>query len=488
MAVGPRAAPLPPHDRANAALANPLMLPAVPLRGSAFVLRGPDRSKVQVLVHADIDVPRSGSRVISVAYVLLDAGKRAVDGQISDLRIDPSGDASPLQYSRTAMVDPGEYMIRIAVVDADLVGSVEFPLRAEVARAGRLDVTQLVVGGPRPLSNPAQPTLGPEVRFGLVQGYFEAYGADAAGLAAAFDVVKADEGPAVLSARAPGRRGGDDRFIFSTVMPVAELPAGAYRLRSTLDAGGDPIVKARPFEIVRLPPTADAPVFLTVSAADLGRPLDPGAALQPATIKAVRAHLPAPPTAAFDEALTRLRARAYVEAATALERAIESGADQGAALAYLGVCYAAAGHDTEAIAAWRRALTDGADAPEVHAWIIDALLRTKRYGDGRSATEAASARWPADSRFARPLAVLRASGGSARDAVLALDRYLDQQRGDAASLFLALTWMFEARQAGLRVRDRGEEIRLARSYAAQYAALNGPRQPLVNLWIEYLER
>ena len=125
---------------------------------------------------------------------------------------------------------------------------------------------------------------------------------------------------------------------------------------------------------------------------------------------------------------------------------------------------------------------------EVHAWIIDALLRTKRYGEGRTATEAAQARWPADTRFARPLAVLRATGGNAREAILALDRYLEQPRSDEASLFLALTWMFEARRAGLAVRDRSDEIRMARSYAAQYAALNGTRQPLVRLWVDYLER
>jgi hypothetical protein len=86
------------------------------------------------------------------------------------------------------------------------------------------------------------------------------------------------------------------------------------------------------------------------------------------------------------------------------------------------------------------------------------------------------------------LAILRATGGSAREAVLALDRYLEQPRSDEASLFLALTWMFEARRAGLAVRDRSDEIRMARSYAAQYAALNGTRQPLVQLWVDYLER
>ena len=60
--------------------------------------------------------------------------------------------------------------------------------------------------------------------------------------------------------------------------------------------------------------------------------------------------------------------------------------------------------------------------------------------------------------------------------------------GDEASLFLALSWLFEAKRAGLAVRERSEDVRLARRYAEQYAALNGTRQPLVNVWIDYLER
>jgi hypothetical protein len=480
----------------TAALTNPLMLSAVPLRGTAIALRGPDRSKVQVLVHADIDVPRTVARVVSVAYVILDANQRDVEGQVSDLPIGGPQQASPLQYSRAATVAPGNYRVRIAVADGELIGSVEFPLRAGLMRSGNLEVTELMVGGPEPPGNPSQPVLGPEVRFGLVQGYLEAYGGEAGGLSATFEVVTSDAGPAVLSTTVPARRGGDERFIFSRVLPVNELPPGTYRLRSTLSAG-NASVKSKPFEIAAArpapDPTADlkarpTPLFLTVSAADLGRPFDLEAALQPAVVQPLRSTLPSAAAAGFDTALLHLRNRAFVDAANALDRLIEDGANRGAPLAYLGVCFAAAGHDGDALGAWRKAVSEGADTPVVHAWIIDALLRTKRFGEGRTATDAAQARWPADTRFARPAAILRATAGSAREAVLALDRYLEPPRNDEASLFLALSWMFEARRASVVLRDRSEDVRLARHYAAQYAALKGARQPLVELWVDYLER
>ena len=486
MTIEPRATPQPPHDRANAALANPLMLAGVPLRGTAIALRGPDRSKLQVLVHADIEAARAESRVISVAHVILDEQQRAVEGQISDLRIGPeAGAGAALPYTRAATVAPGNYTVRIAVVDGERIGSVEVPLRAELMRAGALEVTELVVGGPDPQRNPSQPTLGPEVRFGLVQGYLEAYGPDAAGLTATFEVVTESMAPAVASGSVSARRGGEERFIFSMVVPVGELPPGVYWLRATLSTA-TPIIKVRPFEVVAGPAPAGS-VFLTVSAAHLGRPFDLDAALAPATVQSLRARSSAPATAAFDEALGQLRNRAYLDAATALERIIEGGASQSAALSYIGVCFAAAGQDNEAIAAWRKAAASG-DLPEVHAWIIDALLRTKRFGEARAATELASARWPTDATFARPLAILNAISGNARDAMLALDRYLDQHRGDEASLFLALSWLFEAKRAGLAVRERIEDVRLARRYAEQYATLNGTRQPLVNVWVGYLER
>ena len=487
MAVDPRTVPQTASDRVTAALTNPLMLAAVPLRGTAVALRGPDRSKVQVLVHADIEVPRTVPRVVAVALVILDANQRAVEGQVSELQIGGGQQASPLQYSRAATVAPGTYKVKIAVADGELTGSVEFPLQADLMRSGNLEVTELMVGGPEPPGNPSQPVLGPEVRFGIVQGYLEAYGTEAAGLSATFEVVPSDEGPPVLSTTVPARRGGDERFIFSKLLTVSELPPGSYRLRSTLTAR-TPIVKSKPFEVGAARSAADTPLFLTVSAVDLGRPFDLDAALQPAVVQPLRSNLSAAAAAAFDAALLQLRNRAFADAATALERLSEDGAGRGAPLAYLGVCYAAAGHDDEALAAWRKARADGADTPDVHAWIIDALLRAKRFGEGRTATEAAQARWPGDTRFARPAAILRATAGSARDAVLALDRYLEQPPNDEASLFLALTWMFEARRAGVALRDRSEDIRLARRYAAQYAALNGARQPLVQLWVDYIER
>ena len=107
--------------------------------------------------------------------MILDSDRRAVEGEISDIQVGALARAPAMRYSRAATVAAGSYLVRIAAVDGDIIGSVEFPLRAELMRSGGLEVTELMVGGPEPPGNPSQPALGPGVRFGIVQGYLEAY-------------------------------------------------------------------------------------------------------------------------------------------------------------------------------------------------------------------------------------------------------------------------------------------------------------------------
>ncbi len=476
-----------PADRISAAFRNPLMLPAIPIRVTTYVFRGPDASKLQVFVYAAIGEAFTEPRMLTVGQTIRDASNRVVDGVISEMRLAPlAGVASPVQYGRTVTVDPGTHTIKIAVADGDLVGSVELRVRATLGRAGTLDVTDLAVGGPEQPADSLRPTLGPDIRFGLVQGYFEAYGREAAELTPKFEVAAREDGPALLSADAAARRVGDDRFIFSHTLSVADLPPGLYVLRALMSRGA--AFQSRGFEVVAPPRPAGGSVFLTVSGRDLARDLDLDEVLQPSVTQTFRATISPAATTSFDEGLMRLRDRQYLPAATAFERVIDAGGDTSGALAYLGACFAAAGHDVEALAAWRRLTSTSPDLPDVHVWMVDALLRTKSYGEARAAAERALARWPDDARFLRSLALLKATAGNARDAIVDLARYLEGQPADEDSLLLAVNWLFQAKRGGLQIHEPGEAIRLARGYADRYAAGQGSSVPLVNLWVEYLAR
>ena len=59
---------------------------------------------------------------------------------------------------------------------------------------------------------------------------------------------------------------------------------------------------------------------------------------------------------------------------------------------------------------------------------------------------------------------------------------------DQPSLFLGVSWMFNAHRAGFVVHDRAEDRRLAHAYADQYLKAGGPNEPLVKQWLGYLDK
>ena len=75
-----------------------------------FPLRGPERGKIQLLIHADIGSDYVAAKPVSIGYLLFDAAGRVVDSQSADARIGPimNGVPSPLQYTAGASVPPGD--------------------------------------------------------------------------------------------------------------------------------------------------------------------------------------------------------------------------------------------------------------------------------------------------------------------------------------------------------------------------------------------
>jgi predicted Zn-dependent protease len=118
----------------------------------------------------------------------------------------------------------------------------------------------------------------------------------------------------------------------------------------------------------------------------------------------------------------------------------------------------------------------------------DALLRTNSLGDARNILLEAVEKWPADPRFAKPLALLYATFGQGREAVRTLDRHIEQYPEDAEALALAVEWMYHLRLSNAAAYSRAEDQKRARAYADRYAKSKGLQQALVRQWIEYLEK
>jgi VWFA-related protein len=491
-----------PRQAVAASLGAPLLLSALPLRVATFALQGPERSKVQLLIHADIGTDYAASKRMSVGYVITDSQGQVVESQAADMRLNPAmaGVPSALEYVAGASLAPGEYSLKLAVADGDKIGSIEHPIHAALVDAGSLKVSELMVGGPVDAANILRPTIGYTVTYGTVHGYLEAYGPEAASLNVTYEIATDDRSPAILTADVPARTGGEGRALFTKVMVVRALPPGKYVLRAAVARNGQPVkTLARRFEVAPPPvlmtsaaglsdsPSIDGELFLPIEEAALAGPFRAEDALKPATLEPFRAKLAPSAKEPFDKALASIAARQWVAAERSLKAAIQPENDSTAALSYLAVCFAATGHDTEAASAWQTALVDGSDVPQIYQWLSEALMRNHDLAAARSVLEEASGRWPADSRFVRPLAMLFATFGKGREAVRTFERYIADGHADPESLLMAIEWLYHVHAAGALVHNRAEDLKLARTYADQYAKAKGPKQQLVKQWLDFLE-
>src|SRR6185295_5149292 len=119
-----------------------------------------------------------------------DQNGKVVEEKSFDSRLMPvmSGVPSALQYRTGASLPPGEYTLKLAVVEGDRTGSIEHTIRAALPKADALTFSELMVGGPLDTGELLQPTIGYQVTFGTVHGYFEAYGAGADAVSVEYEI------------------------------------------------------------------------------------------------------------------------------------------------------------------------------------------------------------------------------------------------------------------------------------------------------------
>ena len=202
----------------------------LPLRASAGAFRGATSGSISVVVLMDT-VDRA-SRVTTAAFGLFNqSGKGAAqwEAEPNELGTHPI---------RSAMAVPrGEYRLRVAAVDqAGRVGTVDYNLRAELTRAGTLELSSLMAGAP--ISGGFRPQF--EFATGAeVTGYGEIYGDLTRMPEITFEVASGLDTPALRTA--PGRAvptKDRDRAVITGQVPLGDLPAGDYVLRAIVASGG----------------------------------------------------------------------------------------------------------------------------------------------------------------------------------------------------------------------------------------------------------
>ena len=490
-----------PRTAVAAALASPLVTSALPLRVASFALQGPERDKVQLLIHADVGTDYSASKTVSVGYVITDRDGRLVDNRAADMRLLPvmTGVPSALQYTAGASLAPGDYTLKLAAVEGDRVGTVEHVIHAALPSAGPLTLSELMVGGPIEVGELLTPTIGYQVTFGTVHGYVEAYGPKPDDVTMEYEVAVSADAPALVNVDVPARPAGDARLIFTRTIPIHQIPPGKYVLRAILSTAGRSIATlTRAFEVA-------APKVLLTSADGLGDastdaelylPIDDktmtpifaaDAAVDEETIAPFRPRVSATIKQAFDQGVALLAGGEYTKAEAAFKKAIEPEGDATAPLAFLAASFAAGGHDREAASAWQTALVDGGDFSQIYQWLGEALLRNHDFGEARAIYEEAVGKWPTDPRFTKPLAMLYGTFGRGREAVRTLERYLDEKSDDREACYYAVQWFYTVHSGGAVVHNRDEDLKRAKEYADAYARARGPQMALVKQWVDYLQ-
>jgi len=501
-AASDRPAARTPRAAAVAALRSPLLTTALPVRVASFALQGPEKDKVQLLIHADVGTDYPASKVVSVGYVITDRDGKVVDNKSADMRLLPvlNGVPSPLQFTAGASLAPGDYTLKLAAAEGDRVGSVEHVIHAALPAASGLTLSELMVGGPLEVGDLLTPTIGYQINFGAVHGYLEAYGARTDGMTMEYEIATDADAPALLNTDVPVHPINESRVIFTKVMPIHALPPGKYVLRAILSSDGASIkTLTRGFEIA--PPkvlltsaeglgnvSVDAELFLPIDDATMNPAFQRDAAVDEPTLAPFRERVAPSVKTAFDQGVVFLAAGDYVKAEQSFKKAIDPDVDSTSPLTLLAATFAAAGKDHEAASAWQTALVDGTEFPQIYQWLSGALLRTHDLGSARAILEEASDKWPEDARFTKPLAMLYGTFGRGREAVRTLERYLDDRQDDRDAYFYAVQWIYTVHSGGALVHSRAEDRTRAHEYADAYAKARGPQAALVKQWVDYLDQ
>jgi tetratricopeptide (TPR) repeat protein len=449
--------------------------------------------------------------------------------------------ADGLDFSANVVLDPGSYIVRVAVIDgAGRVGSVDHRVEVKPVPVGALTASGplLIRIPPGAGSKPrlALNTVRKDERLAL-QLDLEGDGTPLAGAGVLFEIAATPDGPSLVAAPAEltaGPRGG--WMLAQAVADLRLLPPGSYVARARVTTGTERLGEVlRPFTVADAPAatvsTAGSTAATPPDGATPGNrvvravvPVPPFAveqALSPQVLGgflervAARSDAASPmirdlvsqarkdgvgritvsdtlaaeyPVAAFLRGLTLLSQNRLEHAANAFRAAMRGSADFYPAMVYLGVCYAAGGNDKEASGAWRTALIKEGDVLPLHILLADSLLRQGKGDLALEAVDGARARWGEDDGLKRRFVLAALLSGEYADGLQTLDDLLERRADDEASLSAGLLVLYESVMNGKPVdsldNDRTRMVRLADAYKAR----GYPSVALVDTWVAEVTR
>jgi hypothetical protein len=522
-------------------LGSPLPDRGVPMRVATFNVAEPGSDRIRVLIAAEVGEPTREPAEWQTGILVTDRNDKAAAGAVSRMILSPASprQASPRLLQTTVLLEPGEYTLRLAVVDDEgRTGSVHHTIRAGLIRTpGRQEVSDLLVAADATPPDPAR--FLPVALVDTDTASFQvAVTGQSNGLlantAVTVQVAESTTGPALTSVELPlARREGSFR-TFGGAVRLGLLPPGQYVARAVITAPGQPetrVLRTFRYAPSLLPPepkdpTAEMPLSVDDEvlpppppriAVKLPR-FNPSTVLEPEVVEAFLGSLEAmyPPspdaaavlakaregrfeapeprdgmpasdeaTFAFVRGLNELQKQRYLQATAWFQVSLKAASDFLGAAFYLGACHAASGRDSDAVGAWQLSLLSEA-ADVVYPPLVDGLLRL---GDGLQALtfidEAPDAWKDEDTRDERQ-ATAEAMTGAYVPALEKLHQLIGRRPDDMDLTYLALQVMYRVRQetGTLSQDDRDRFV----AYASRYTEAKGPQTALVGTWLKYIAK
>jgi hypothetical protein len=205
----------------------------LPLRAAAYTSRNPDGKVRIVTLFEPVDPSVKLNSVFVMAFDPKGSGKAQWKGQGSELATTP--------VRAALIVDPGTYRVRVAATDsAGRAGAVDIDTRAELAEAGALKMSALVLGVSS--SGSFVPKLAFDAGDPQAIGYVEIYGVPKdAKLGVTFELAEVEGGPAVATGPSQISAGPEDSRIAFGGFGIAAMEPGELQMRAVVTIDGKPV-------------------------------------------------------------------------------------------------------------------------------------------------------------------------------------------------------------------------------------------------------
>ena len=524
-------------------LRSPAANTELPMRLSTYTFRDTVPNKVKVILAAEIDPEAMDKELdLAIGFALFDEmGKPVLSGQ--ERKIYSANADLPIRYELAVGVDPGTYRVRLAAVDAaGKRGSVERDVAAFGMANHEFAIGDLILSAVREgRGNDLRTPVVLQVTDGQLATYTELYTNKPGSLddsKVVFEIADSADGPTLQTSVAEFREGNDQtRRQAIAVVPVGALPPGRYIARAMISKGEKNVGKlTRPFDVtVRATGALGASgasgagdAAATKVAATRAATTGVVVAVRPMVFTREQVLTPEMLRAAYDvidknhpaakaatararsgkiEGTAMMALEAGDQTAGSMLRGIEllmkgdlnpaanqfgvalrNPADAPIASFFLGACYAAAGRDKEAVAAWQRARAAKLPLPALQVVLADGWLRLGQPADALEPLREALEREPQDDGIRRNLAIAQSYLGLHELAYPTIVPFLDRNPKDADALMIALHALYQIHVEGKTIGTAEEDRAKAATYARAYADAKGPQAALVEKWAEFLSR